>query len=157
MPVPGYNDFSFEGFVYMQNWVANTILRRKTNKPDASIVVVTVPTKVPKLELNRFVLFMEVCATYFVLTLYAPLLYRTVHRIVHEKESGLKSYLEVMGVTNVSYWVSWWIYFTMKNLVISTISTIILSLGVFKLHSGLMIWLMLFFFGQSLFGMALII
>jgi len=60
------------------------------------------------------------------------------------------------GVTNVSYWASWWIFFTLKNIVISTVSTIILSLGVFKLHSGLMIWLMLFFFGQSLFGLALI-
>jgi len=88
MPIPGYNDFSFAGFVYMQNWVANTILRRTTNKPDASIVAITAPVKFPSFEVDRFVLFMDICLSYFVLTLYIPLLYSTAHKLVQEKETG---------------------------------------------------------------------
>ena len=35
--------YSFKGFAYMQNWVANTILKIKTGNPDAQITAFTVP------------------------------------------------------------------------------------------------------------------
>jgi len=30
-----YTAYSWNGFAYLQNWVANTILKRRTNNPNA--------------------------------------------------------------------------------------------------------------------------
>lgn len=49
-----YTDYSWDGFAYIQNWVANTILKRRTNNPDAQIVTMTVPTMLPKAIVDTF-------------------------------------------------------------------------------------------------------
>ena len=40
---------------------------------------------------------------------YVPLLYRTVYRIVFEKVTKAKESMRIMGMSDFSYWTSWFV------------------------------------------------
>ena len=79
--------------------------------------------------------------------MYIPPLYRTVFRIVAEKESKVKESMRMMGMTDLSYWLSWFFYYSTINFFVSTFSWIILIYGVFKFSNGFLVWLILWMFG----------
>ena len=74
----------------MQNWVANTILKRKTNIPTASIVSMAVPARLPPFVEDDFGRLLSGTLTFFVIVMMVPPVYRTSYRIVAEKESKVK-------------------------------------------------------------------
>lgn len=108
---------------------------------------------------------------FFVLVMYIPPLYRTVYRIVQEKESRVKESMKMMGLSDKAYWASWFTYYTTVNFVISFLSWAMLN-GIWKMMKQIkgfpdivvmkdtgdgVIFLTLFLYGQSLFGLVLII
>ena len=97
----------------MQNWVANTILKRKTGIPTASIVAMTVPARLPPYTEDEFGRFIEGVLTFFLIIMLIPILYRTTYRIVSEKESKVKESMRMMGLKDFAYWISWFTYFTL--------------------------------------------
>jgi len=58
--------------------------------------------------------------------MYIPPLYRTVYRIVVEKETKVKESMKMMGMTDFSYWLSWLAYYSLVNLSVSTLSWLVL-------------------------------
>ena len=60
--------------------------------------------------------------------------------------------MKIMGMTDGPYWLSWWCYYTIVNLFISSGVVLILSINVFKTESLPVFWLIVFLYGQSLFG-----
>lgn len=116
----------------------------------------TIPQKMPPYIYDSFTILLSSFAALFVLLMYIPCLYRTVYRIVSEKETRAKESMRMMGLHDLPYWASWLSYYSIVNFLISTISAAILSLGVMRNTAGLLIWLVLFAYGQSLFGLILI-
>lgn len=66
----GYND--------MQNWVANTILRRKTQVQGAHIVQTSRPMNFEVRELDEYPEMMQLNFASFIFLMYIPLVYRSV-------------------------------------------------------------------------------
>jgi len=93
---------------------------------------------------------------FFMLLMYIPALYRTVYRIVAEKASKTKESMRMMGMTDFPYWSSWFTYYTMVNTTLTVLSWLVLYRNVFKNSSGVLLFLMFFIFGQSIFGLILI-
>ncbi len=79
--------------------------------------------------------------------MFIPPLYRTVFRIVAEKESKVKESMRMMGMTDFSYWLSWFTYYSIVNLLVSTLSWLVLNFAVFKNSSGFLVWVILWMFG----------
>ena len=79
--------------------------------------------------------------------MYIPPLYRTVFRIVAEKESKVKESMRMMGMTDLSYWLSWFAYYSLVNLLVSTLSWLVLNFAVIKNSNGFLIWILLWLFG----------
>ena len=77
-----YTEWSRSGFANMQNWVANTILKRKTGVDTASIVTMTVPTKLPPFVEDDFGQLLKAVLAFFLVIMYVPPIYRTAYRIV---------------------------------------------------------------------------
>ena len=71
--------------MHLVNWVANTILKRKTGQRDALISNMVIPMKADDLSYDTFMWLMQGLMTLFLLVAYIPLLYRTVYRIAFEK------------------------------------------------------------------------
>jgi hypothetical protein len=44
--------------------------------------------------------------------MFVPVLYNTVYRIVKEKESKTRESMKMMGLTDTSYWMSWFVFYT---------------------------------------------
>jgi len=152
-----YTFYSWHGFAYMQNWVANTILKRKTGKADASIVALTVPQQMAPIQIDPFGKIIENVLNFFFFLMFVPVLYRTVYRIVNEKENRAKESMRMMGCRDSAYWLSWFSYYTIVSLLLITLSWAILYPFVFPNSNGFLLWLLLVLYGQSIFGMILII
>lgn len=130
----------------MQNWFANTILKRKTLNT-AQITTMVVPVKIPPIMIDNLKLLVELTLTLFILLMYIPLLYRTIYRIVFEKMSRVKETMRIMGMSDFSYWLSWWAYYTIVNTVMVTGAWAVLLINVFTAESALILWFMIWTYG----------
>ena len=72
--------------------------------------------------------------------------------LVKEKESRTKESMRMMGMTDTAYWLSWFIYYTMINTMISTLAWLILLYNVINFSRSFYIWLFFWLYGQSVFG-----
>ena len=107
------------GFAHMQNWVANTILKRKTRVDTASIVAMTVPFRIPPIVTDDFGELVKGILSWFMLIMFVPPVYRTVYRIVAEKENKVKESMRMMGLKDFPYWASWYTFYSVNNTIIA--------------------------------------
>lgn len=151
-----YGLYLQNGYSLIQNWAANTILQKATSKTDAQIATVVVPFKSPPTEVDFYPLVLFGVFPFFVQLMYIPFLYRTVNRVVGEKFTRAKESMRMMGMSDLAYWLSWWVYWTGINTAIATLCWAILIINVFQAKHGGIVWLFIWLFGQSLFGLLLI-
>ena len=116
----------------------------------------TVPIRMDKGTKDELQFLLYNCLSFFFLTLYIPLVYRTVHRIVQEKQCRVREAMSMMGMNNLSYWASWYTDYTIKNALIVTLCQGILKLWILKKSNFYILWMFFFLYGQSLFGILLI-
>ena len=64
---------------------------------------------------------------YFLLIAYVLPVYRTVFRIVAEKHTRAKESMRMMGMSDGPYWLSWYTYYTLVNLIITICAGTIIS------------------------------
>jgi hypothetical protein len=81
-----------------------------------------------------------------------PLLVLT-YLISEEKEKKLKHMMKMMGLKESTYVISWFILYTIISTIISIVAIILLSINVLKHSSAGIIFLFLFEFGLSQFGL----
>jgi hypothetical protein len=136
-----YAYFSFYGFAYLQNWAANTVLRSLTGNEAAQIATMTVPMRRTPAWEDRMAGVLYFCLHYFLMLMFIPMVYRVTYRLVKEKELGTKDMMHMMGMSTISYWLSWAAYFTVINTLLSTAAWIVLSFFVVRLTSAAVIWL----------------
>lgn len=89
---------------------------------------------------------------FFMLLMYILPVYRTLSRILSEKESRARESMKMMGLKDSSYWLSWFTYYTLLVTAISLLCTILLSIKVVKYSSRGIVFLYFWTFGMSLFG-----
>ena len=64
--------------------------------------------------------------------------------------------MRMMGLTDFSYWMSWWTYYLVVVTIISILCTIIVTINVLKFSSKGLIFLYFWIYGLSLFGMIIL-
>jgi len=146
-----------EGYAYVQNWVANTILKRATNNSNAQIAAMVVPLQSLPGKTDLFAQVLAILFPLFMILMYVPLLYRMVYRIVNEKVTRAKESMRMMGLGDFAYWSSWFAYYTIINTAITVIVWLILMINVYNRKSAFLLIVMIWLYGQSLFGLVLII
>lgn len=131
----------------MQNWVANTILKRSTGVDSASIVTMAVPARLPAYTEDDFSRLLTGVLSFFFLIMYVPPIYRTSYRIVAEKESKVKESMRMMGLRDTAYWLSWLTYYTIVNTIMSLLVWLILFKSVTSKTSGWILFLVVWLYG----------
>ena len=114
------------------------------------------PTKILPIYIDPFTRLLSMSMTLFMLLMYIPLMYRTVYRIVFEKVTKAKESMRIMGMTDFPYWSSWLIYYTIVNTVLSFGAWLTLNVNVFNNKSALLLFIVIWVYGQSLFGLIMI-
>jgi len=89
---------------------------------------------------------------FFILIAYIPMVYNMTFRIVCEKESRAKEIMRIMGMTDLPYWLSWFLFYTVINTVVTTLSWGILLTKVINYSQPGYIWLFFWLYGQAVFG-----
>jgi len=78
--------------------------------------------------------------------------YGTVYGIVQEKEQRSKESMRMMGMGDLSYWLSWFAYYSIQSTVITLIGWAVLCINVCKYGSAGYIFLYMWLFGESIMG-----
>lgn len=83
-------------------------------------------------------------------------IYKTVHMIVTEKASKVRESLKMVGMGEGAFWLSWLAYYTWVNTLLTFVMLLGLQGFVFERSSGLITFLFIWIYGQSLFGIVMI-
>jgi len=78
--------------------------------------------------------------------------YNITQQIVKEKESKTKESMRMMGMTDTSYWLSWFAYYTLINTIISLVGWLCLCINVIQYGPPVYIFLYMWLFGEATFG-----
>jgi hypothetical protein len=76
---------------------------------------------------------------------------------VNEKVTRAKESMRMMGLGDFAYWSSWLAYFTIINTAITLVVWLILMINVYQRKSAFLLFVMIWLYGQSLFGLVIII
>lgn len=116
-----------------------------------------VPFKSDKYVSDSYGLIMQGMLPFFMLLMYILPVYRLISNIVAEKESKARESMKMMGLTDSSYWLSWFSYYFLVVTIISVLCVIILSPTVFTNSDKGIIFLYFWVYGLSLFGFCLLL
>lgn len=138
----------------MQNWISNHVLRVQVNNTNATIAFTLVPTKTDTYVSDDFSLIMSGMLPFFMLLIYILPMYRLISAVVSEKETKARESMKMMGLNDFSYWLSWFVYYTIIVTVISVLVILVLSINVLKYSNRGIVFLFFWIYGMSLFGLA---
>ena len=128
--IEDYSEYVLGGYTLVHNLVANLVLRETTATPDASISLLAVPMRSNTITVDKFTLVSGPFANLIVVMYILPV-YNMVFFIVKEKEQRAKESMRMMGLGDWSYWVSWFVYYTVQNTVMSAVAWATLRINVF--------------------------
>ena len=115
-----------------------------------------VPSKLPPYTEDDFGRLITGVFSFFVIIMYVPPIYRTAYRIVQEKENKVKESMRMMGLGDFAYWASWFTYYTIVNTAISLLTWVIMCYSIMTKSDPIILFLVIWLYGQSLFGLLLI-
>ena len=148
-----YSDYIGSGYPWLQNLVANIILKRSSGVQEASIATMLLPEPSLTMDLDLFGLFIGAVLPFILVVIYIAPLYNQVYLIVTEKESRTRESMRMMGMTDFPYWLSWFVHYTIVNSILTLIAWAILCINVMNYsHKGLIL-LFFWLYGQSIFGL----
>ena len=73
-------------------------------------------------------------------------------KIVREKESRAKETMRIMGMTDLPYWLSWFIFYTVINTLVSTLAWGMLLPACINYSQPFYIWIFFWLYGEAVFG-----
>jgi len=147
-----YSQYALRSYSTLQNIVANVILKVKSGVESASIAQVVVPLPNATVQLDAFSQILSATLPLFLLSMYILPVYNMVFLIVKEKESKAKESMRMMGLTDLPYWLSWLVYYSIINTVISLIAWAVLCINVITASSPLYLFFFIWLYGQAVFG-----
>lgn len=103
------------------------------------------------MKVDDFVVFNGIFAN-LISILYIMPVFNTVFFIVKEKEQRAKESMRMMGMSDMPYWLSWFSYYTILNTVTALLATITLSVNLFENSNMNYVFLMIWLFGEAVFG-----
>ncbi len=83
---------------------------------------------------------------------FIPQVYNVTFKIVREKETRTKETMRIMGMTDLPYWLSWFVFYTCINTVVTTLAWFFLLFNVINYSNPLYLWLFFWLYGEAVFG-----
>jgi len=112
----------------------------------------TVPFKLAPMVKDPFLALVYFILPTFLMLMFIPMIYRLTYRIVREKELRTKELMAEMGMQTSAYWLSWATYYLAVNIIMSTSAWVVLYFGCLSFTGPVVLFLIVFLFGQSIFG-----
>ena len=101
---------------------------------------------------DPFISGLAILLPLFLLLAYIPPVYNMTFKIVREKESRAKETMRIMGMTDLPYWLSWLVFYTVINTIVSTLAWVCLLPAVINYSQPFYIWIFFWLYGEAVFG-----
>jgi len=107
----GCNQYFLYGFIYIQDMLEKAIIEINTNQSteNDSMGITTQMTSYPCYVNDKFMLAISRLLPGFMVLSWVYTVSMIVKDIVYEKEKRLKEFMRVMGLTNATHWLAWFI------------------------------------------------
>jgi len=133
------------------------VLRDASSNDDAFINMLSTPMPAEQIISDSFYSILSGVLPLFMLLIFILPVYNVVSGIVKEKEARTKESMRMMGMGDLAYWFSWFVFYSTISTVIITIAWGILCINVIGAGTNVMyVWLYFFLYGESLFGQILV-
>ena len=93
---------------------------------------------------------------FFMVLLFIPPLFRLISNITIEKQAKVRELMRIMGLTDLPYWLAWYLYYLIVMTVICLVMTLIL-IPCFANSNKFLVFLYLWCFGMSLYGFGVLV
>jgi ATP-binding cassette, subfamily A (ABC1), member 3 len=150
------NKIAFEqykegGYTYLQNIIANSVLRIRTGSAGAYIAMAYAPMKTSKYVDDDFMEAADDLWNFFILLIFLAPLYRFVSNSVTEKETKIREAMKIMGLTDAPYWLSWFTYYTIVNTILC-VAMLLIMLGIYEYSNYFLLFMYLWLYGMTMFS-----
>ena len=155
-----YMKYTQSGMFMIQKFFYDFVLKEETGNSDAKIDAIICPKKYEKYISDPFAKNLGMLLGFFSLIAYAIPLSINIYRIVKEKETKAKEGMKIMGLSELTYFLSNFITYFIKNIIYSIFITLILSFALKRIEPiyifiiyfiyGLVIFALVFFFQSFL-------
>ena len=140
----GYSRAVLNGPNMFQVFAANSILQRQLQNPEAEIVMFTIPYQIMLYKTSPLnVMVKAFMSLYFFVTV-LPLVVYTTMQVAREKESGMRQLMFDNGLSPVIHFVSWLLFYSVLNLIISIIYVASMGAIVYKNDSWTLLFIVVF-------------
>lgn len=136
--------YNTRGFSVLQNLAANIVLKLESKNMDASIDALNMPFGHDETYEDLITDLMSIILPYLILLAFLPPVYNTVFHIVREKESRIKETMLIMGMKRFSYWLSWYVSYTIVSTLIALLAWSMLLINVINHSNEFLVLLMIF-------------
>ena len=147
-----YMLYTQSGFFMSQKFFYDYILQEETGNPKAEINAIICPKKYNNYINDPFARNLQMLLGMFSIIAYAGPLIINLYRIVKEKETKAKEGMKIMGLSELTYFMSNFIIYFIKNIIYSGFITLVLHYGLKRLGSGY-IFLMYFLYGMAIYAL----
>ena len=147
-----YFKYVRQGFNLVQNWCANAVLRAKLYNLDANIISLVKPMQTNEFVKDDYILAQQQLLPLVMVVILLLPIYKLTSQIVGERMNKTKDVARSMGISENSYWLSWFLYYLIGMSFVTFIMGIILTFFVFKYSEFILIFAVLWLYGLSLFG-----
>ena len=127
------------------------VLRNATGVQDASISMLAVPMQSENSKVDTFTSLNPILSN-LILLAYVIRVFTTTGWIVREKELRMRESMRIMGLTELPYWLSWFVYYTCQNTITAFLVWATLSINIFSYSSQWLCFSSIWLYGESLFG-----
>ena len=147
-----YIRYMKSGFFMAQKVFYDFLLKKETGNPNAEIDFILGPKKYDKFIHDSFVSNISLLLTFFTIIAYALPLTINVFRIVKEKETKAKEGMKIMGLNELTYFLSYFIIYFIVNLIYSIGNCLILK-NVITYIETIYIFILYFLYGLVIFSL----
>ncbi|CAF0739890.1 unnamed protein product [Brachionus calyciflorus] len=140
---PTCNPYILYGFIYVQDIIEKAIIEFKTNKTQ-DFGITTQMTPYPCYIADKFLIDISKSLPLFMVISWVYTVSTIVKDIVYEKEKKLKEFMQIMGLSNGTYWLSWFLSYFSVMFVVSVIICWIMKLGRITIYSDVSLLIMFF-------------
>lgn len=147
-----YKQYAYNGYSMLQNLIANIVLKEVTGVNDATISLMAVPLEADVTQLDAFSEVVQGVLPLFMLFMYILPVFMVVSLLVKEKESKARESMRMMGMTDFPYWLSWFVYYSAVNTVLSIVAWAVLCINVIGQSNIFYVFLWIWLYGEAVFG-----
>ena len=92
-----------------------------------------------------------------ILCIFIPSVYNSVYNMVREKESRMKETMRMMGMSDFAYWLSWYVFYSLKTTILSALATAIFAINCLEFSDPSLLFFAIFCYTQALFPQIVIL